>query len=446
MPKLTNRVPKYRRHKQSGQAIVTLGGRDFLLGPHRSKASRSKYNRLVAEWLANDRQPFATDQTGLTIGELVARYWRFCESYYVKNHLPTAEQDCIRSALRPLLKLYDEELASNFGPVALKAVRHEMLNNDWTRQTINKNIDRIRRMFRWAASEEILPVESYQRLATLPGLRKGRCQAREAEPVKLVDDATVEATLPFLPPVVADMVRVQRLTGMRPAEVCIMRPIDIDRSGETADARQLSDKRPHGGELSDVWIYRPGSHKTEHHDQHRTVFIGPLAQAILLPYLLREPESFCFCPAESERKRRAERHAARKTPLNHGNRPGKRRRKAQRPAGERYTVGTYRRAIERACDIRAMQAATGPIARSGKETISRWHKRLSKFSKEVLAQHYGRFRWTPNRLRHTRATEIRQQFGLEAAQVALGHSNAAVTEIYAERDLQKGIEVARKIG
>jgi site-specific recombinase XerC len=55
-------------------------------------------------------------------------------------------------------------------------------------------------------------------------------------------------------------------------------------------------------------------------------------------------------------------------------------------------------------------------------------------------------RWSPNRLRHSAATKIRRQFGLEAAQCVLGHSNAAVTEVYAERDLQKAVEVARKIG
>ena len=42
--------------------------------------------------------------------------------------------------------------------------------------------------------------------------------------------------------------------------------------------------------------------------------------------------------------------------------------------------------------------------------------------------------WAPNRLRHTRATEVRKQFGLEAAQVILGHAKADVTQVYAERD------------
>ena len=54
MPKLKEgQLPKYRLHKQSGQAIVTLGGRDFLLGKHGSAASRQEYRRLTAEWLAS---------------------------------------------------------------------------------------------------------------------------------------------------------------------------------------------------------------------------------------------------------------------------------------------------------------------------------------------------------------------------------------------------------
>jgi len=93
-------------------------------------------------------------------------------------------------------------------------------------------IDRIRRMFKWAVAEELVPASVSQALAAMPGLRRGRTDARETEPILPVDDATVEATLPCLPEVVADMVRLQRMTGMRPAEVCILRPSDLDRSGD----------------------------------------------------------------------------------------------------------------------------------------------------------------------------------------------------------------------
>jgi len=47
MPRLTNSTPKYRKHWASGQAIVTLDGRDFYLGPHGTRASRREYDRLV---------------------------------------------------------------------------------------------------------------------------------------------------------------------------------------------------------------------------------------------------------------------------------------------------------------------------------------------------------------------------------------------------------------
>src|SRR5262245_18809066 len=61
MPGRSRSVPSYRRHKQSGQAIVTLtdglgGRRDVLLGKHGSKESRVEYARIIAEWEANGRR------------------------------------------------------------------------------------------------------------------------------------------------------------------------------------------------------------------------------------------------------------------------------------------------------------------------------------------------------------------------------------------------------
>jgi integrase len=182
------------------------------------------------------------------------------------------------------------------------------------------------------------------------------------------------------------------LTGARPEEVCLIRPCDVDTSGA-------------------VWFYRPESHKTEHHDLGRVVCIGPKGQDVLRPYLLRAKDAHCFSPSESEGKRLAEVHEARVTPIIHGNRPGTNRvSKPKRKPGDRYTTASYRRAIHRACD---------------KAKIDRW---------------------SPNRLRHSAATDIRRQFGLEAAQVALGHAGADVTQIYAERDLQKAAEVMAKVG
>jgi len=54
--------------------------------------------------------------------------------------------------------------------------------------------------------------------------------------------------------------------------------------------------------------------------------------------------------------------------------------------------------------------------------------------------------WSPNRLRHNFGTAARRHAGIEAARVTLGHSSAAVSEIYAERDLELARSVVARIG
>ena len=94
MPAKRIKAPSYRRHKASGQAVVTLDGKDFYLGPHGTKASHTEYDRVVAEWLANGRQlpRSGGGPTDVTINELVAAYWQFARGYYVKNGRPTDER------------------------------------------------------------------------------------------------------------------------------------------------------------------------------------------------------------------------------------------------------------------------------------------------------------------------------------------------------------------
>jgi hypothetical protein len=64
-----SRVPSYRRHKPTGQAVVTLNGRDIYLGKFNSTVSRAEYDRLIGEWLAAGRC-LPRPETGLTIAEL----------------------------------------------------------------------------------------------------------------------------------------------------------------------------------------------------------------------------------------------------------------------------------------------------------------------------------------------------------------------------------------
>src|SRR5215217_651349 len=95
-------VPSYRLHKPSGQAVVTLGGRDLYLGKHGTPESRAEYDRLLAEWLAGGRRPVATAAGAapgdLSVNELILAYVRFADGYYRKNGEPTKEPTNIRLA------------------------------------------------------------------------------------------------------------------------------------------------------------------------------------------------------------------------------------------------------------------------------------------------------------------------------------------------------------
>jgi integrase len=386
--------------------VVTLSGRDIYLGKWSTKASLTEYDRLIGEWLAAGRN-LPKPQTDLTVAELAARYWEFAKGYYVKEGRPTGSLAVIRVALRHLRLGYGHTLAKDFGPLALEAVQLKLITAGLSRNTINEQVACIRRAFRWAVAKQLLPPAVLQALEALPGLRKGRSKAKEPEPVRPVAPEVVEATLPHLQPVVRDMVVFERLTGCRPAEVCRLRPCEIDTTNE-------------------IWMYRPPAHKCEHHDIARVIAIGPRAQDILRPYLLRDKSVFCFVPAESERKRNAERREARRSPMTPSQAKRQRKRHPMRTAGEHYTTESYRRAIERACD-----KAFPPPEGLGGEALKLWRE-----------EH----RWSPNQLRHSCATEVRKHFGLEAAQVTLGHSSADVTQIYAEKNAALAAEVMRKIG
>src|SRR5262249_19872488 len=135
---------------------------------------------------------------------------------------------CLRDAIKIVRELYGHTAAKDFGPLALKACRQKMVEKGWSRTYTNHQIGRVRRIFRWAAEEELLPASVHQNLLPVAGLRFGKTAARETKKVRPVTPEQVAATLPFLPPAIRAMVQLQQLTGARPTEICLIRPLDLD--------------------------------------------------------------------------------------------------------------------------------------------------------------------------------------------------------------------------
>lgn len=424
-------APAYRRQtKPNGKnlAFVLLDGHRYYLGAYDSPESRAKYHQLIAEWEIAGRVAPQPQET-ITVQEIVARYLAWAKTYYLKHNHLTAEPGNVELACRPLLKLFGPRPAAQFGPKSLKAVQQAMVNQGYVRKHINRNISRVKRVFKWAVAEELVPSGIYEGLRAVNGLRFGRCGARDNPPVQPAPEDLIEPIKRLVSRQVAAMIDLQLLTGARPGEIVILRPCDIDRSGP-------------------VWLYRPAEHKTEHHGHDRTIFLGPKAQQVLQPFLDGRPaDRYCFSPAEGERERYQELAA---TTENGGRRVGKNRRaNPKRVAGDHYTPDSYRRAIDRASELAfplPEHLQRGRKANGRLETLSAWRARLTPEQKGEIRTWYRRHHWHPHQLRHNYATWVRKEYGLEAAQVLLGHSKADVTQVYAERDMERAAQVAAKIG
>ena len=179
-----------------------------------------------------------------------------------------------------------------------------------------------------------------------------------------------------------------------------MRPCDIDME-------------------SDIWVYEPHEHKNKWRGHERKIPLGPKAQVLLRPFLDRPLTTYFFSPKEAEEWRYAELRNNRKTPLTPSQRKRRPKRRPKKAPGDRYKTSSY------------SQAISYGIKKANKD----------RKGKEPPIPH-----WFPLQLRHTRATEVRREYGLDAAQVTLGHARADVTQVYAERNLALATQIARERG
>lgn len=425
-PTVSRRIPKLCLHKATGRAVVRLSGHDVYCGKFGSADAKAQYDKLVIEWFQRGRvlPPWVTGVTpdtaptagaspvaGLSVAELLLAYKIHTDEYH-KN--TSAEREKIRLALRPLRELYALTAASEFGPLALKSVRERMLQAATrtvsvrdekgekvgervieyrlSRRTINQRIGIVKRLFAWSVENQHVPATVWHGLLAVKGLKKGRSTAKESRIVKPVPEEAVAAVLPLVSAPVRAMIEFQQLTGARSGEVCGMRPCDIDRVGE-------------------VWVYRPIRHKNEYREnaQPREIFIGPKAQAVLELLLNRDSNMFMFSPHEARAERYRKLREARKTKVQ----PSQFHRTKARPKkilGAAYNVKSYYHAVRRACQ---------------KAGIPLWH---------------------PHQLRHSAATMLRREFGIETARIILGHSTAFTTEIYAQTDRESASKAMSKVG
>ncbi len=430
------KLPRYCLHKPTGKAIVYVARKGVYLGEYGSDESLKKYNRIIERWKAGGQDAAAGNRRlkaplDLAVVELVSKYVEWAKGRYVDS--PGALQK-LSIATRRLLRLYAETTIENFGPLALQTVRSSMVAEGLCRSTINAAVHQLRAIWKWGVRNELIAETHWRALLSVPALAAGEEGVRESRPVAPAGWRQVRAVLRHAPEPVRIMVKLQILTGMRPGEVVMMRPCDIEKSRFG-------------------WIYRPPQHKTRHLGRRRIIHIGPRARALLEPFLPKMPDdsaAYVFNPryalADYNARRRDARKKYRSPSADPARRKARKRRRGVKPRkfAMHYTVGAYRTAIRRACEL--LWPLPAELARRGCESAEAWKARLGPAGQLAAAAWRREHLLHPHQLRHSFATRIGNRYSEEDAQVLLGHSRLQTTAIYVERDIRRGRKVIEQAG
>lgn len=379
------RTPKFRLHKATGQGFVEIDGHRHYLGRYDCPESEQRYHIMIREWLAHGyRLPISPDD--VTCNELAEAFLTHCMEYYRRpDGSPTSSLSNLKLSVFDMLEIYGSQPAKNFGPVALRAVRHVWIERNLSIATINSYVGNLRRMFQWGVSHQMVAPETLQALQAVQGLRKGRGVGKDPKKRSTVEQAAIDAVLPHLTKPLRAIVELLLLTGARPSEILQLRRRDIDATGP-------------------VWVAVLRDHKMSYREQDRRLFFGPRAQTVLKPFLLRPDADFLFSPKESVKERASWAEGHRRP--NQKPNPTK----TDRTLNDHYDHVGLRKAIERACKTAGVP------------------------------------KWTPYQLRHTAATRIEATADWEVARAILGHSSVDTTQIYVHRDSKAAIAFAHVHG
>ena len=392
-------VLRWQRTVRGSYGYAIFDGVRCGYGKDEARA-RLRFDEDLARWLSNGRSfPELDAPASVTVRELVERW----QEHVRRKHGPawfSKSGTRAHYAAQTLVELFGTAVVADFGPRRLKAVRQSMLSGGrLCRREINARVNYVKAIFRWGASEELVPPGVWHGVHAVEALGAREFGARENPTRNDVAWWVVEATLPFVPFPLDAVVMLLWLTGARPSEILGLRPRDFDRSSD-----------------DDLWTVKLVDHKTAHHGKPRVLAFTSEAQAILAPFLLGRPQDRrLFRPVEAL----AALHARRRGEALPPSYLAKVRADLERMPGELYEHRALRRAV-----VRAVGCAN-PHRVGGAPDVPCW---------------------TPHQLRHALGTRVARALGRDAAQTALGHATPRTTERYTHAHEERVKDIFRKLG
>ncbi|GMW01446.1 MAG: hypothetical protein AMXMBFR84_25830 [Candidatus Hydrogenedentota bacterium] len=391
--------------KKDGRCYIVVkhkGKRTYhpILDKNGENPSKAHAQQRLKEFIHKENRVFmGLDPTQKsmrqTIAQLIPDYLTFAKATYVKNGVPTSQYANIQIAIDALKVTHGRLRMVEFTPDHLR----DLQIRKWahlSRQTVVHYTNAVKGFIKWCTAERGLNPDVLARVRAMATTRIGHA----TDPIQPVDwERQVLPIKPYLSQVLWDLIEVQYLTNARPGEWPQARPMDIDtKKGTTVNGVH-------------VWTFIPPSHKTQHRGKPRVIFVGPKAQAILRPYLVRAKDKPLFSPLEAIKQKPA--------PKGHRRRLRQKRNVSatDRRIGDAYTTSAYSKAIARAVRDYNADHQDAPV--------DHWH---------------------PNQLRHTRTTEISGKHSQQAAGAVAGHARSTTTDIYDEAWAKLAAEVAAEEG
>lgn len=397
--------PAMREHRGKNLAYVTIEGKQVYLGPIGSPEAAKKYRQVVEDW---ERQhgarpgDFIKASSQITIMHLVAAHAAHARVHYRRadGSLTTEVKDFAK-ALEPVLMAHMDDSPDDFRTIDLRRIIDAWVAKGLARETINKMSGKIKRVWQWGASMELVSAETAGALMMVRNLQSGRTLAPDYQEVLPVDLRILARTLKLVPPTVAMMIRTQYYCGARPGEVCAMRGDEIHKTAIRVGKRTID--LPPG-----IWAFVPSQHKNLSKGKFVRYLIGPRLQRILLPLLATDGYLFA-APRRSSH----------------------------------YRVDVYEKFIERACH------EAGVRCQSCGHEWRKYEKRVKTCptcgaTGDDLC--WALPRWSPNQLRHNFLTRMDRLVGIAAASSSVSHASVATTAIYVEKGMEGDAKNAMKFG
>ena len=419
MPRLTKSDPKLCDYPgRLGKSCVYLPDPDAprprrisIPFPKNSREARRQYREIIADWERRGYRPPPREGQEKELAEVTTKemlaivFERVIRPDWRNRHGEPNSSALNASYVIGHVAPLDDLPAGSVRKDDLRPIRDAMRDQlELCRSTINNRLQMIGRIWNEAASEGVITAADAAEVklaADSLKIKKRDLRVKAEREVKAVPVEDFEATLPHVSRRIADILRLERHTRGRTGEIRTLKRGEIETAMIDGKPVMFS-RRDH----TDADGY-----KTSDRGHVRTIYFNAEAQAILEPYLDRPDDAYLFSPAEQVAEDNAARRAARKTPLNQGNRKGYNARTRSKAKPKKQPGHCYERAV---------------IGRAVADACKK----------------HGIPRWSPHQLRHLKAGELVEQHGKHVVLQSLGQRSSSMVDRYArdsDRDHQAAL-------